>query len=48
MRRALASFLAQLHRQEPGLKLFFNRGFEVLPELPGVASAVAVESIHAG
>lgn len=47
-RRALASFLAQLHRQEPGLKLFFNRGFEVLPELPGVASAVAVESIHAG
>jgi len=47
-RQALASLLAQLHRQEPGLKLFFNRGFEVLPELPGVASAVAVESIHAG
>jgi hypothetical protein len=47
-RRALTSLLAELHRREPQLKLFFNRGFEVLPELPGVAAAVAVESIHAG
>lgn len=47
-RQALASLLAELHRREPRLKLFFNRGFEVLPELPGVAAAVAVESIHAG
>ncbi|MAB99820.1 MAG: PbsX family transcriptional regulator [Pseudomonadaceae bacterium] len=47
-RIALRDFLKQLARQEPGLKLFFNRGFEVLPELPGVAAAVAVESIHAG
>ncbi|CAD5108738.1 hypothetical protein PSEWESI4_03030 [Pseudomonas carbonaria] len=47
-RQALASLLAEMHRREPGLKLFFNRGFEVLPELPGVASAVAVESIHSG
>ncbi|WP_371917425.1 endo alpha-1,4 polygalactosaminidase [Pseudomonas sp. M30-35] len=47
-RVALRDFLKQLAKQEPDLKLFFNRGFEVLPELPGVAAAVAVESIHAG
>uniref|UniRef100_UPI0030D8998E bifunctional glycoside hydrolase 114/ polysaccharide deacetylase family protein n=1 Tax=Pseudomonas sp. EL_65y_Pfl2_R95 TaxID=3088698 RepID=UPI0030D8998E len=47
-RVALRDFLKQLARQEPDLKLFFNRGFEVLPELKGVAAAVAVESIHAG
>lgn len=47
-RLALLSLLRELHRREPQLKLFFNRGFEVLPELPGVAAAVAVESIHAG
>ncbi|WP_439862371.1 endo alpha-1,4 polygalactosaminidase [Pseudomonas sp. MBLB4136] len=47
-RTALRDFLADLKRTEPGLQLFFNRGFEVLPELPGVAAAVAVESIHAG
>ncbi|MGE8188246.1 endo alpha-1,4 polygalactosaminidase [Pseudomonas sp. NPDC086278] len=47
-RQALASFLRELHQRQPNLKLFFNRGFEVLPELDGVAAAVAVESIHAG
>lgn len=47
-RLALRDFLAELQQREPSLKLFFNRGFEVLPELPGVAAAVAVESIHAG
>ncbi|VVP70838.1 hypothetical protein PS918_01076 [Pseudomonas fluorescens] len=47
-RLALASFLRELHKSQPNLKLFFNRGFEVLPELDGVAAAVAVESIHAG
>lgn len=47
-RVALRDFLVELKRREPTLKLFFNRGFEVLPELPGVAAAVAVESIHAG
>ncbi|MFC2971120.1 bifunctional glycoside hydrolase 114/ polysaccharide deacetylase family protein [Azotobacter bryophylli] len=47
-RQALVSLLRDLKRQQPGMKLFFNRGFEVLPELPGVAAAVAVESIHAG
>ncbi|NWC08361.1 endo alpha-1,4 polygalactosaminidase [Pseudomonas agarici] len=47
-REALAAFLRELHSRQPSLKLFFNRGFEVLGELDGVASAVAVESIHAG
>ncbi|MGG2399139.1 bifunctional glycoside hydrolase 114/ polysaccharide deacetylase family protein [Pseudomonas sp. SH1-B] len=47
-REALKSLLGELHRREPKLKLFFNRGFDVLPELQGVASAVAVESIYAG
>jgi hypothetical protein len=47
-RIALRDFLTELKRQQPDLKLIFNRGFEVLPELPGVPSAVAVESIHAG
>ncbi len=47
-RLALASFLRELHQRQPALKLFFNRGFEVLPELEGVPAAVAVESIHAG
>ena len=39
-RVALASFLRELHQREPKLKLFFNRGFEVLPDLDGVAAAV--------
>ncbi|KTT59088.1 PbsX family transcriptional regulator [Pseudomonas oryzihabitans] len=47
-RLALKSLLAELHRSQPSLKLFFNRGFEVQPELPGVAAAMAVESIYAG
>jgi len=47
-RVALASFLRELHQRQPTLKLFFNRGFEVLPELDGVAAAVAFESLYAG
>lgn len=47
-RLALRDFLAELSQQQPKLLLIFNRGFEVLPELPGVAAAVAVESIHSG
>ncbi len=47
-RLALKSLLAELHRRQPSLKLFFNRGFEVQPELPGVAAAMAVESLYAG
>ncbi|WP_437880227.1 endo alpha-1,4 polygalactosaminidase [Pseudomonas sp. LRF_L74] len=47
-RQALVAFIRELHAQRPGLKLFFNRGFEVLPDLPGVPAAIAAESIHHG
>lgn len=47
-RVALASLLREMHKRQPTLKLFFNRGFEVLPELDGVAAAVAFESLYAG
>lgn len=47
-RKALVGFLRELKQQQPGMMLFFNRGFGVLPELPNSAAAVAVESIHAG
>ena len=47
-REALISLLRELKTRYPELALFFNRGFEVLPELDQVAAAVAVESIHAG
>lgn len=47
-RLALVSFLRELHQRQPTLKLFFNRGFEVLPQLDGVAAGVAVESIRQG
>ncbi|HUQ25408.1 MAG TPA: bifunctional glycoside hydrolase 114/ polysaccharide deacetylase family protein [Burkholderiales bacterium] len=30
----------------PGLKLFFNRGFEILPQVHGEAYAVAAESLY--
>ena len=47
-RRGPCQFPARTAQRQPTLKLFFNRGFEVLPELDGVAAAVAVESMHAG
>lgn len=47
-RRGLVSLLRELHARQPGLELFFNRGFEVIDELDAIAAAVAVESIHAG
>lgn len=47
-RAGLASLLREMHKRQPSLKLFFNRGFEVLPELDGVAAAVAFESMYAG
>ncbi|MDF2642325.1 MAG: PbsX family transcriptional regulator [Pseudomonas sp.] len=47
-RIALTSLLRELHQRQPLMKLFFNRGFEVLQDLEGLAAAVAVESIRAG
>ncbi|MEH6565660.1 MAG: bifunctional glycoside hydrolase 114/ polysaccharide deacetylase family protein [Halopseudomonas sp.] len=45
---ALVAVIQRIHRDYPGLKLFFNRGFEVLPELYALVDAVAVESFYAG
>ncbi|KKN82367.1 hypothetical protein LCGC14_0310270 [marine sediment metagenome] len=47
-RDALVSLLRDLNRRYPDLRLFFNRGFEVISDLQGIPVAVAVESIHAG
>lgn len=48
-RDALLSLLQALHKRHPQMKLFFNRGFEILPEMDNaLVAAVAVESIHAG
>jgi len=47
-RDALAQLLKDMRQAEPELKLFFNRGFEVLPELEGQVAAVAAESLRAG
>lgn len=47
-RDALVQLLKALNRAEPSLKLFFNRGFEVLAELDGSIAAVAAESLRAG
>lgn len=46
-RDALLALLRDLHQRYPQLKLFLNRGFEVLPDLKQGVAAVAVESIHA-
>ena len=47
-RDALSSLLREVHQRHPQMKLFFNRGFEVLADLHEGVAAVAVESIHAG
>lgn len=47
-RDALVELLRGLHERAPGLKLFFNRGFEVIEELDGLVAAVAAESVYAG
>ncbi len=47
-RDALVELLRGLHQRVPGLKLFFNRGFEVIEELDGLVAAVAAESVYAG
>lgn len=47
-RQALVELLQALHQQVPELKLFFNRGFEVIPQLESLVAAVAAESFYAG
>jgi hypothetical protein len=45
---ALAGLVATLHDRHPELKLFFNRGFEILDDVGGLASGVAAESLIFG
>lgn len=45
---ALIAVIQRIHREYPKLKLFFNRGFEVLPALYELVDAVAVESFYSG
>lgn len=47
-RKGLIEVLTRLQINVPELELVFNRGFEVVHELPKKPTAVAVESIHAG
>lgn len=46
-RDALAALLRDMHKRYPDMKLFFNRGFEVLADVQQGVAAVAVESIYA-
>lgn len=45
--QGLVALLQRLHAEYPQLQLFFNRGFEVLPQLDFAPAAVAVESLEA-
>lgn len=47
-RKGLVQVLTRLQIHVPELKLVFNRGFEVIHELPKKPAAVAIESIYAG
>ena len=42
----LVTLVRTLHARFPDLKLFFNRGFEILPQVHGQAYAVAAESLY--
>jgi len=45
---ALVALVDRLHLRFPGIKLVFNRGFELLPRLRGKVEAVAAESLYRG
>jgi len=44
----LVQLIRTLKARYPDAKLFFNRGFEVLPKVHTLATAVAAESLYAG
>ncbi len=46
--RALADLIRAMHQRFPGIKLLFNRGFEVLPEVSGLAVGMVAESLFHG
>lgn len=45
---AMAALIRAIHQRHPGLKLFFNRGFEILEEVGALAAGVAAESLIFG
>lgn len=46
--RGLINVVRTLRSRYPGIRLIFNRGFELLPELRGEVYAVAAESLYRG
>jgi hypothetical protein len=45
---ALVSLIRKMHQRFPGVKLLFNRGFEVLPQVSELCAGVAAESLFSG
>lgn len=45
---ALVGLIERLHSRFPGIQLVFNRGFELVPRLPGKVAAMAAESLFGG
>lgn len=43
--QALVNLIKTMHNRFPGIKLIFNRGFELLPEVASYAVALAAESL---
>jgi polysaccharide biosynthesis protein PelA len=43
--KRLVTFIQSLHQRWPKLPIIINRGFELLPELKGVVTAVLIESV---
>lgn len=44
--RGLVRVVETLHQRFPGIKLIFNRGFDIVPRLPGKIEMVAAESLY--
>ena len=47
-RTALASLVRAIHERHPELRLFFNRGFEILDDVGALAAGLAAESLLFG
>ena len=47
-RKALVGLLLEISKRHPQLKLIFNRGFEVIPDVGDNVAAVAAESFYQG
>ena len=46
--KALTGLIRAMHRRFPGVKLLFNRGFDVLPEVGSLAAGLVAESLFRG